>query len=66
MVRRMVGVLVAAGLSALDEQDVLALLREPSRLPADLTAPPSGLFLERVSYVRGETVPDAPPFLTIR
>jgi len=66
MVRRMVGVLVAAGLSTLDEQDVLALLHEPSRLPAELTAPPSGLFLERVSYVRGETVPDSPPFLSIR
>jgi len=65
MVRRMVGVLVAAGLSTLDADDVRSLLVEPSRLPAELTAPPSGLFLERVSYGRGE-VPDDPVPLRFR
>lgn len=50
MVRRMVGVLVAIGGGALKEADVTRLLQDPSDLPARLTAPASGLFLERVLY----------------
>jgi tRNA pseudouridine38-40 synthase len=50
MVRRIVGVLVAVGRGALGAKDVDAFLREPSDLPARLTAPASGLFLERVLY----------------
>lgn len=66
MARRMVGVMVAAGLSTLDEGDVESLLREPSRMPAELTAPPSGLFLERVSYAREHPAEDAPPLVNLR
>jgi tRNA pseudouridine38-40 synthase len=66
MVRRMVGVLVAAGLSTLDADDVRSLLVEPSRLPAELTAPPSGLFLERVCYGRGEVPDDPVPLVNLR
>jgi len=50
MVRRMVGVLAEVGRGALGEQDVARLLRAPSQGVAALTAPPSGLFLERVLY----------------
>jgi tRNA pseudouridine38-40 synthase len=50
MVRRMVGVLVAVGRGALDTADVGRFLTERSTEPARLTAPASGLFLERVFY----------------
>ena len=48
MVRRMVGVLAEVGRGALDESDVVHFLSGPSEAVAPLTAPPSGLFLERV------------------
>jgi tRNA pseudouridine38-40 synthase len=50
MVRRMIGVLAEVGRGALAPADVVALLRSPSPLPARVTAPASGLFLERVFY----------------
>jgi tRNA pseudouridine38-40 synthase len=50
MVRRIVGVLVAVGRGELREGDVARFLREDSGTPAELTAPPSGLFLEYVRY----------------
>jgi tRNA pseudouridine38-40 synthase len=50
MVRRMVGVLVERGRGDLAREDVPRLLHAESDLPARLTAPPSGLFLERVLY----------------
>jgi tRNA pseudouridine38-40 synthase len=54
MVRRMVGVLVEAGCGRLEPADVQRLLSEESGTPARLTAPASGLFLERVYYPRDE------------
>lgn len=50
MVRRMVGVLVEIGRGELRPGDVDDFLREVSEVPARLTAPASGLFLERVVY----------------
>lgn len=51
MVRRMVGVLAAVGTGDLAPDDVAALLNDGrSDLPARLTAPAAGLFLERVRY----------------
>jgi tRNA pseudouridine38-40 synthase len=50
MVRRMVGVLVEIACGRLEPGDVERLLRQPSGTPARLTAPASGLFLERVFY----------------
>lgn len=50
MVRRMAGILVEVGRGNLTPQDVEALLEQPSHLPAEHTAPPSGLFLEHVFY----------------
>jgi tRNA pseudouridine38-40 synthase len=50
MVRRLVGVLVDVGRDAMSPWDVPALLTEMTGRPAELTAPPSGLFLEAVLY----------------
>jgi len=50
MVRRIVGVLVEAGRGGLAPRDVRSLLSSNSELPPRLTAPASGLFLERVYY----------------
>jgi tRNA pseudouridine38-40 synthase len=50
MVRRIVGVLAEAGRGALQPADVERFLGETSGAPAQLTAPPSGLFHERVFY----------------
>jgi tRNA pseudouridine38-40 synthase len=50
MVRRLVGVLADVGRGRLSPADVGSLLGGSSDLPARLTAPSSGLFLERVFY----------------
>lgn len=50
MVRRVVGVLAEVGRGSLSVGEVSRFLREDSDAPARLTAPPSGLFLERVFY----------------
>ena len=54
MVRRIVGVLVEVGRGALEVDAAERYLREDSDVPARLTAPPSGLFLERVYYENDE------------
>jgi tRNA pseudouridine38-40 synthase len=53
MVRRIVGVLVEIGRGGLDPSAAATFLAESSAAPARLTAPASGLFLERVFY-KGE------------
>lgn len=50
MVRRIVGVLVEVGRGNLSLEQVEDFLDYPSGEPAKLTAPPSGLFLEAVTY----------------
>ena len=50
MVRRLVGTLVEVGRGNCDTAAVEKLLREKSGEPAKWTAPPSGLFLEKVQY----------------
>lgn len=50
MVRRMVGVLVEIGRGKLEEKDLKYFLDHESPTPAKYTAPPSGLFLEQVTY----------------
>jgi tRNA pseudouridine38-40 synthase len=50
MVRRLTGVLVEVGRGGLDARVVPGLLVSRSATPARLTAPASGLFLERVFY----------------
>ena len=50
MVRRIVGVLVEIGRGTLEPAAAASLLTSASGAPARLTAPASGLFLERVYY----------------
>ena len=50
MVRRIVGILVEVGRGAMPHAAAERLLHEPSPVVAKLTAPASGLFLERVFY----------------
>jgi tRNA pseudouridine38-40 synthase len=52
MVRRMVGVMVDVGAGGTTPERAESFLREESDVPARLTAPASGLFLERVYYRR--------------
>ncbi len=56
MVRRIVGVLAAVGRGELTAADAAGFLEERSSVPATLTAPASGLFLEGV-YYRGDAGP---------
>ena len=56
MVRRVVGALVEVGRGRLSVEEFGALLETYSGEPAAWTAPPSGLFLERVLY-QGEPQP---------
>jgi len=50
MVRRIIGTLVEVGRNNLSSQDIQKFLIESSSVPAHFTAPPSGLFLEKVLY----------------
>src|SRR6185436_13452001 len=64
MVRRMVGVLVEIGRGGLKPDAAARFLADASAAPARLTAPPSGLFLDRVYYkndVRNDTLRAATP-----
>jgi tRNA pseudouridine38-40 synthase len=63
MVRRMVGVLVEIGRGDMPADAIQAILTEGSSAPARLTAPPSGLFLERV-YYHGDAQDVAPRAVT--
>ncbi|HKY22469.1 MAG TPA: tRNA pseudouridine(38-40) synthase TruA [Vicinamibacterales bacterium] len=54
MVRRIVGVMVDVGRGGTTIGQAETFLQEDSDIPATLTAPASGLFLERV-YYRGDT-----------
>lgn len=50
MVRRIVGILAEVGRGRKSERDILFYLNNKSNEPARFTAPPSGLFLETVTY----------------
>jgi len=56
-VRRMVGVMVEAGRGKLSITELEAIFTKPSEIVAKLTAPPSGLYLEKVCYA-GDKLPD--------
>jgi tRNA pseudouridine38-40 synthase len=57
MVRRIVGILVEVGRGRKSEKDILYYLNNKTNEPAKFTAPPSGLFLEKVTYT-GESIPE--------
>ena len=56
MVRRIVGILVEVGRGKKSEADILYYLNNKTNEPAKFTAPPSGLFLEKVTY-ENEIIP---------
>ncbi|HNY49256.1 MAG TPA: tRNA pseudouridine(38-40) synthase TruA [Smithella sp.] len=60
MVRRIVGVIVEVGRGNISRHDVEKMLTSFSELPAHFTAPPSGLFLEKVLY-EGDHLPAMKP-----
>lgn len=65
MVRRMVGVLAEIGRKKLTEADLKIFLITKSDIPAKYTAPPSGLFLERVFYKNDKQDYELKPVLKI-
>ncbi|CAN5696543.1 hypothetical protein BH24ACI2_BH24ACI2_00580 [soil metagenome] len=56
MVRRVVGILAEVGRGNLSYDAFQRLLKFESNAPAKFTAPPSGLFLEKVLY-QGDDAP---------
>ena len=56
MVRRIVGISVEAGRGNFTPRDINAMLSSFSEMPAKYTAPPSGLYLEKVLYA-GDKLP---------
>lgn len=64
-VRRMTGVIVEAGRGKIAPEEIQSFFRSRSDIPAKLTAPPSGLFLERVYYDRKDIVFHTRPVLNI-
>jgi tRNA pseudouridine38-40 synthase len=66
MVRRLVGSLVEVGRGNLTPVEFAGLLKRRSREPAAWTAPPSGLFLERVLYPGDPTPVELEPAFPVR
>ncbi len=66
MVRRIVGVLAEVGRGAMGESGVKGLLTTKSMAAAAHTAPPSGLFLERVFYEADRTEYPLVPLLEVK
>ena len=64
-VRRMTGVLVEVGRGKLTPADVAKFFIFKTDIPARLTAPPSGLFLEKVYYKKEEISYQAKPVINI-
>lgn len=54
-VRRMTGVIVEAGRGNLNPKEIASFFKSKTDIPAKLTAPPSGLFLEKV-YYKGDEI----------
>jgi tRNA pseudouridine38-40 synthase len=65
MVRRLVGVLVAVGRNEVTQTALQTFLTQKSDVPAKLTAPASGLFLEWVRYDGDPEPPPRPPVITL-
>jgi tRNA pseudouridine38-40 synthase len=67
MVRRLVGVLVAVGRKEVTQTALQAFLSQPQKsdVPAKLTAPASGLFLEWVRYEGDPEPPPRPPVIAL-
>jgi tRNA pseudouridine38-40 synthase len=64
-VRRMTGVLVEVGRGKLSPDEVAKFFKIKTDIPAKLTAPPSGLFLEKVYYKDEEVSYETRPVINI-
>jgi len=64
-VRRMLGVLVEVGRGKIAPAEIPSLFRDKTDIPAKLTAPPSGLFLEKVYYADEKINPATRPVFNI-
>jgi tRNA pseudouridine38-40 synthase len=60
MVRRIVGITIEVGRGKFTIGDIEQMLNSHSDIPAQYTAPPSGLFLEKVLY-EGDILPEMKP-----
>ena len=65
LVRQIVGVMVEAGRGKLSIEKIQQYIRIQSDEPAKFTAPPSGLFLERVYYKGDKVLRELTPVLQI-
>ncbi len=65
LVRRLVGVIVEAGRGRLAPEEIPRLFSTGSGIPAKLTAPPSGLFLEKVYYAGEPRKTELNPVLSV-
>lgn len=63
--RRLVGTIAEVGRGKLSIKEVEKFLMVKSDIPAKLTAPPSGLFLERVFYPGDTPLQTLEPTLNI-
>lgn len=64
-VRRMTGVLAEAGRGKLSPSDIASFFSLKTDIPAKLTAPPSGLFLEKVYFKNEEINYQTKPIITL-
>lgn len=64
-VRRMTGVVVEAGRGKLKPGEIETFFKTGSDIPAKLTSPPSGLFLEKVYYKKDIILFEAKPVINI-
>ncbi len=65
MVRQIVGVLAEVGRGKMALKEIVRMLEEKSNAAAPLTAPPSGLFLERVYYKGDARLAQFEPMMTV-
>lgn len=65
MVRRVVGVIAEVGRGKLSLEKVKEYMHTKSDEPAKLTAPPSGLFLERVYYKGDKRISELTPLIHV-
>jgi tRNA pseudouridine38-40 synthase len=64
-VRRMTGVLVESGRGKLSPAQIESFFKTATDIPAKLTAPPSGLFLEKVYYKNDAISFEAKPVINL-
>lgn len=65
LVRQIIGVIVEVGRGKLSSEKIQQYIRAQSDEPAKFTAPPSGLFLERVYYKGDKVLRELTPVLQI-